>query len=265
MNDKSMMVEREVHIRAKRGTVFRYFTDSSRFAAWWGEGSSIDPRPRGKVQIRYPNGVTAGGEVVEMVEGSRIVFTYGYDDPEKPIARGGSTVTITLQDAPGGAHTGTGTLLRLEHRVDSAAVRDAHVPGWRFQLSVFANVVAADEAGAVAELVDRWFACISGACADALDVIVTDDVELRDRFACITGKEDLRAHLAASRMHTPDVQLERDGEPRFCQGTALVDWVARKTKGNESVASGTNVFEIEGGRVASVIGFGAEAKPPTRS
>jgi uncharacterized protein YndB with AHSA1/START domain len=259
MSDKSMMVEREVHIRAKRGTVFRYFTDTGRFAAWWGEGSSIDPRPGGKVQIRYPNGVTAGGEVVEMVDGSRIVFTYGYDDPEKPIARGGSTVTITLRDT----HGGKGTHLRLEHHVDSAEVRDAHVPGWRFQLSVFANVVAADEAGAVAERVDRWFACVSGSAgADALDAIVDDDVELLDRFACVVGKEDVRAHLAASRMHMPGVRIERSGEPRFCQGTALVDWVARKAGGDEGaeMASGTNVFEIADGRIASVVGFWAEAK-----
>ena len=38
------VVERTVTIAARRETVFRYFTDSERFAAWWGAGSTIDPR-----------------------------------------------------------------------------------------------------------------------------------------------------------------------------------------------------------------------------
>ena len=36
-----------VRIEADRETVFRYFTDSGRWAAWWGAGSTIDPRPGG--------------------------------------------------------------------------------------------------------------------------------------------------------------------------------------------------------------------------
>ena len=40
------------------------------------------------------------------------------------------------------------------------------------------------------------------------------------------------------------------------QGTALVDWVGRKTDGSGAVvASGTSVFAIVGGRIASVTGF----------
>ena len=60
------VVERTVTIAARRETVFRYFTDSERFAAWWGAGSTIEPRAGGAVHVRYPNGVVAGGEVVEI-------------------------------------------------------------------------------------------------------------------------------------------------------------------------------------------------------
>ncbi len=38
-------LERSVLICATRRTVFSYFTDNRRFADWWGEGSSIEPRP----------------------------------------------------------------------------------------------------------------------------------------------------------------------------------------------------------------------------
>ena len=65
MTDADEIV-RTLEIRAPRETVFRYFTDPARWAAWWGEGSSVDPRPGGKVLIRYPNGATASGSVREI-------------------------------------------------------------------------------------------------------------------------------------------------------------------------------------------------------
>jgi uncharacterized protein YndB with AHSA1/START domain len=248
-------IERTVVIRAKRSTVFRYFTDSERFAAWWGAGSSIDPRPGGKVEIRYPNGVTAGGEVIEVVEGQRVVFSFGYDDPDKPIAREGSRVTVTLTEERGG------TCVRLEHAVATEAIRDAHVPGWRFQLSTFANVVAKESEGDVMALIDRYFAVWSNADPTSrvrsLDGLVTDDVELHDAFACIRGKSDLAEHIGASQMHMPGIRLERDGAPRYCQGTALVDWSAKLANG-ETKARGTNVIDVlyaPEGRIARVTGY----------
>ena len=46
----TFVVERTVLIAARRETVFDYFTDSARFAAWWGKGSTIDPRPGGALR-----------------------------------------------------------------------------------------------------------------------------------------------------------------------------------------------------------------------
>ena len=134
MNALVHALKRTILISAARSTVFRYFKDPERFAAWWGQGSRIERRPGGAVLIRYPNGVTASGKVLEVVEDERVVFTYGYDDPGKPIPPGGSRVTITLED------TREGTRLELLHETADAAVRDAHVPGWRYQLALFANV-----------------------------------------------------------------------------------------------------------------------------
>ena len=71
-------LDRSVFIGATPDTVFRFLTDTPRWAAWWGPGSTIDARPGGAVLIRYPGGTEASGEVVEVKPPERIVFTYGY-------------------------------------------------------------------------------------------------------------------------------------------------------------------------------------------
>src|ERR1700689_3071664 len=126
-------LDRSVVIQATRETVFRFFTDSARWAKWWGVGSTIDARAGGKVLIRNPGGVEALGEVLEVVPPERIVFTYGFA-PGKPIPAGSSRVTISLEPCE------AGTRLHLLHEFPEAAVRDEHVQGWRFQLSLFANI-----------------------------------------------------------------------------------------------------------------------------
>ena len=78
MTGLDFVLDRSVTIVARRETVFRYFTDSERFAAWWGPGSTIEPRPGGAVHIRFPNAIEAGGEVVEIAPPRRIVFSYGF-------------------------------------------------------------------------------------------------------------------------------------------------------------------------------------------
>ena len=137
----SHTLERSIVIRAQREVVFRFFTDSARWAAWWGAGSTIDPRPGGRVFIRYPGGIEVSGEIVEIDEPERIVFTYGFV-AGSPIPPGSSLVTIALE------RERAGTRVRLSHAFAEAQVRDEHVQGWRYQLSLFANAVA-DDAGGV--------------------------------------------------------------------------------------------------------------------
>src|SRR5579862_9851353 len=127
MNSLEHNLTRTVSIRAPRQTVFNYFTDSARWADWWGAGSTIDPHPGGKVYIRHANGIELGGEVLEVSGPDRIVFTYGFASG-KPIPVGASRVTITLREQ------GDGTLLELFHEFPDSAARNEHVQGWRFQL-----------------------------------------------------------------------------------------------------------------------------------
>jgi uncharacterized protein YndB with AHSA1/START domain len=245
-------LDRTVSIEATRETVFRYFTDSARWAAWWGAGSTIEPQPGGKVYIRHPNGIEVVGEVVELRSPESIVFTYGFASG-KPIAPGGSRVTILLEPEA------AGTRLRLIHEFAEAAVRDEHVQGWRFQLSLFGNVIANELHAGADALVDAWFDTWAepdeGKRAEILARIASPGVRFHDRFSMLEGTADVMAHIAASQRFMPGFRLARRGEIRHCQGTVLADWTARGADGQER-GNGTNVFTLGAdGRIAAATGF----------
>lgn len=246
-----LSLDRDVVIAARRDTVFRFFTDSERWARWWGAGSRVDARPGGEAVIVYPGGSTARG-VVELVEPvERFVFTFGYDRPGAPIAPGGSRVTITLTEEAGG------TRVRLRHDVATAELRDQHVAGWRYQMGVFADVVTTEVAANLTATVDRYFSAWSERDATArravLDDVCAAAVVYRDRFGHTHGRDDLDGHIAAAQLHLPS-QLVRDGEPRATLAMALVDWAA--TAEGKPAARGTSLVELDAdGKIARVTGF----------
>jgi uncharacterized protein YndB with AHSA1/START domain len=59
-------LERTVLIEAPRDIVFSYFTDSGKWARWWGAGSTIDARAGGALEIVHPGGVRVAGEILEI-------------------------------------------------------------------------------------------------------------------------------------------------------------------------------------------------------
>lgn len=250
-------LDRTVVILATPATVFRFFTDSTRWARWWGTGSTIDARPGGRVYIRHPNGIEAGGEIVEVTEPDRIIFTYGFASGT-PMPIGASRVTIRLEKQSGG------TKLHLLHEFADAIPRDEHVQGWRFQLSLFANAVS-DEVNADATgLVDRWFEAWAErdgeACGRKLAAIAVDEVTFRDRYSQTSGIADLVPHIGAAQRFM-NLSVRRQGDVRHCQGTVLADWVATDADGQEK-ATGLNVFLLNpDGRITAVTGFWGPPKP----
>jgi uncharacterized protein YndB with AHSA1/START domain len=252
-------LDRSVLIHAQPETVFRFFTDSARWAGWWGAGSTIDARPGGKVYIRHPNGIESSGEVLEVSEPERIAFTYGFASGQ-PIPPGSSRVTIRLEPDP------AGTRLHLVHEFAEAGPRDAHIQGWRFQLSLFGNAVANEVFAGAAGMVDAWFGAWTianeGLRDEAVAAMVTPGIRFRDRYSLLDGMADLSAHMGAAQRFMPGIELRRKGEVRHCQGMVLADWVAVGSDGQERL-SGTNVFVFgPEGRMESVTGF---ANPPQSS
>jgi uncharacterized protein YndB with AHSA1/START domain len=252
MTQLTHRLDRNIVIRARPDTVFGFFTDTPRWAGWWGAGSTIDARPGGRVLIRHPNGAEVSGEVLELHAPERIVFTYRQGGARTAQAEA-SRVTIHLHSHP------QGTLLQLTHEFADASARDEHVQGWRFQLSLFANLIANAAHAGAATAVDRWFGAWSEpdtvARERTLATIVSTAIQFHDRFSCIDGDDDLRAHLAAVHRFMPGLRLERRGDVRQCQGQVLADWAAVGADGQER-SRGTNLFVLDAdGRVEGVTGF----------
>ena len=202
--------------------------------------------------IRHPNGVETLGEVLEVREPERIVFTYGFASGQ-PIPPGSSRVTIRLEPDE------SGTRLHLLHEFAEAGPRDEHVQGWRFQLSLFSNAVSNEVLADAADTVDGWFGAWVIADVrtrdEALARTVAPGIRFRDRFSLLDGIADLSAHIGAAQRFMPGIALRRNGNIRQCQGTVLADWTATGADGKERM-SGTSVFVFRpDGRIDSVTGF----------
>lgn len=112
-------------IAASPETVFSFFTDSGRWASWQGVGAEVDPRPEGVLRIRMPTGQVASGRFVELAPSHRLVFTWGWEGEDSPLAPGSSTVVVELEPHE------RGTLVRLTHSgLDAPPLADLHRRGW---------------------------------------------------------------------------------------------------------------------------------------
>jgi hypothetical protein len=145
------------------------------------------------------------------------------------------------------------------HQFADAAVRDEHVQGWRYQLSLFANVVTGALHGDPNVVADAWFAAYGepdeAARTASLASIASAAVRMRDRFSAVEGTRELTLHIGAAQRFMPGFRLLRDGDARHCQGTVICDWIAAGPDGQPK-ARGTNVFTLDpDGKIASVTGF----------
>ncbi len=130
-------IVREVRIEARPETVFEFFTDPAKLTRWLCAAATVDPRPGGVChQTHEAEGgpYHMRGEFVEVAPPTRVVFTWGFTNPDASVAPGASTVEVTLE--PDGA----GTLLRLVHRDLPEAAIESHTGGWTRLLAELAEV-----------------------------------------------------------------------------------------------------------------------------
>jgi uncharacterized protein YndB with AHSA1/START domain len=131
---------REVVIDASPSTIFPFLTDSTQHVLWMGTEAQIEARPGGTYRV-LAQGVHPGvGTFVEVVPNLKVVFTFGWDEPNHPIPAGSTEVEIEL--LPEGAKT----RVRLTHRgLPDDAVAD-HTNGWDFYLNRLSIVATGGDA-----------------------------------------------------------------------------------------------------------------------
>ena len=132
----------EVRIAAPPEVVFGYFTDPARIVNWMGVAALLDPRPGGTFRIEANGRDVVIGEYVEVEPPHRVVFTWGFENPERTTGAGSSTVEVTLE------RDGDGTLLTLlHHDLGEPAQREAHAGGWEHYLARLVPAAAGDPPG----------------------------------------------------------------------------------------------------------------------
>jgi uncharacterized protein YndB with AHSA1/START domain len=118
----------EIIIDATPATIFPYLTDPDLHVRWMGTSATLDPKPGGTYQVLAGGSHPGVGTYLEVVPDERVVFTFGWDEPDHPIPAGSTEVEITL------VPDGDKTLVRLTHRgLPEDAVGD-HTYGWTHYL-----------------------------------------------------------------------------------------------------------------------------------
>ena len=130
----------ERQIDASPETVFAFFTDPEKLTRWLAAEATVDPRPGGvywQTHVgRDGERYFVRGECVEVSAPSRIVFTWGFENDNRDVRPGSSTVEVTLEPRDGG------TWLRLVHRDLPESERGDHDAGWPTMLDRLAAAVA---------------------------------------------------------------------------------------------------------------------------
>jgi uncharacterized protein YndB with AHSA1/START domain len=130
----------ERQIDASPETVFAFFTDPEKLTRWLAVEATVDPRPGGvywQTHLgRDGERYLMRGEVVEVSTPDRIVFTWGFENDNREVRPGSSTIEVTLEPRDGG------TWLRLVHRDLPESERGDHDGGWAIMLDRLAAAVA---------------------------------------------------------------------------------------------------------------------------
>ena len=112
--------------------VWPYVSDGALWARWQGRSCEIEPVPGGRFEMTMPDGAIASGRVLEVTEGRRIAFTWGWEGT--PLAPGSTKVEIVLHPDPSG-----GTRITLTHSDLPEELVDHHRGGWERCLAKLAE------------------------------------------------------------------------------------------------------------------------------
>jgi len=132
---------REVVIGASPATIFPFLIEPEQHLRWLGTEAELDPRPGGTYKVLVQGRHPSVGEFVEVVPNERVVFTFGWDEPDHPIPAGSTQIEISL------IPEGEKTRVRFVHSgLPDDAVAD-HTSGWDHYLQRLATVVSGGDPG----------------------------------------------------------------------------------------------------------------------
>lgn len=246
----SHSVIRTIDIAATPATVFRFLVDPEWFRRWMGASASM--LTTGQFQVDHPNGDSVRGEIIERVEGHRVVYAWGYAEGRHGIAPGQSRVEITLEA------TAHGTRVNLHHSgLPSTESGQQHLLGWNFYTAALAANAASEQyAGALPALVASY---VSAWKADDprehLARSVVTDILYRDGMSWVQGREALAAHILATRAFARGLTLQSVGEPLQSHDVVVWNWVIHNAAG-EAVVTGISSAELSpDGLFSRITGF----------
>ncbi|HZA80941.1 MAG TPA: SRPBCC domain-containing protein [Actinomycetes bacterium] len=139
MREPDLVIER--HIAASPATVFSFFASPERWLRWQGVEAVVEPWPGGRFRMNVRGDGFASGRFTEVVPGRRLVFTWGWEAPERGVPPGSTTVEIDLLP------DGDGTALRLVHRGLPEPEVEIHRWGWGHYSRRLAEVAAGGDPG----------------------------------------------------------------------------------------------------------------------
>ncbi|MBN4064923.1 SRPBCC domain-containing protein [Dehalococcoides mccartyi] len=131
---------RQISIDAPVATVFKYLVDPSLMTKWMGQNCIFEPFEGGQYRCEISDNIVAGGKVLEVVQDSKIVYTFGWEADDNPVTVGSSKVEITLEEKDGS------TLVILTHSELKGAVEE-HGGGWEHYLARLAIAATGGEVG----------------------------------------------------------------------------------------------------------------------
>ncbi len=132
---------RETVVNASPATIFELLTVPDLLAKWNGTDAELDPRPGGVYRVNIGGVHPAAGQFVEVVPNEKVVFTFGWAEPDHPIPPGSTEVEYLL------IPEGEKTRVRLVHRGLPDDAVDDHTKGWGHYLERLAVVADGGDPG----------------------------------------------------------------------------------------------------------------------
>ncbi|MFO0837645.1 MAG: SRPBCC domain-containing protein [Phycisphaerae bacterium] len=254
-----------VRIAAQLSTVWSFFSDADRFAAWIGAyaggppqaGTSVDPRIGGRIRVCYPgpSGSVSGGRITAIEPMTRVEFTWGYESGQPGIPPESTRVEIRLFEDE------DGTRVELRHTgLPTPDARRSHLGGWKHYLSMLARASSdAQHSGALLETLDAYYRAWSERDESARRALLQrccePDVRVRTSWACTDGIDTLSAHIANSLNHMPGLSLGGAAAPTCLHGYARAAWAVKSPDGKE-VFRGVNFVRLSlRGKISNVVSF----------